>query len=1032
MGLSSDLIMQFVKATKAKDEPKKETTVYGTIVESNSLQYVQLDGSELLTPISKTSDIRDGDRVTVLIKNHTAVVTGNLTSPSARVAELEEVGGEVGVVKQLVADKVDVGIVNAQTAQINGLVANNAVVNNTLLAYQADIDTLSASKLDAHTASLTYATIVDLNAANADIDTLAANFGEFEALTTYRLDAVYSKIENLEAGNFDAVYANIDFSNIGKAAMEYFYAQSGLIDNVVVGDQTITGELVGVTISGDRLIGNTVIAEKLVIRGSDGLYYKLNTDGMTVETNQTDENSLNGQIIKAKSITATKISVSDLVAFGATIGGFHIGQNSLYSGVKSAVGNTTRGIFLGSDGQIAIGDASNFLKYYKDTDGNYKLDISAKSLSISSGTDVETAISDLQKIEIGGRNLLLNSDLETNFRDGIQTFALSDYAVKNIKNRQVSVSFDARTSEAGTGFDLYLRSAPVNGTADAASNIIPINSLTTAYKRYSVVITSNDLDAITLAMRSTKATTGKVSSQTATFYVKNIKVEFGNKPSDWTAAPEDLIVGSRNYALNSAAERHITTSYYQLYNVSEAITNLQSSCAIISFDAKKVTGSKSVNMYAYLRSSSGVVCQSEKLGDITDEYVRYSCPIWCPEDLSEVTSVAVNTNVSTGDVYIKNVKLERGTKTTDWTPAPEDVDSDISEAAKTATNYMSFDSTSGLQVGNKRSGSWSGFRTQITNAAFNILNSAGTVLASYGEKLIELGKNATDAVIKLCGGKGRIEYTTEDDSGGEYLQVSADKLRLKSSEMSSLYSMYTDDETYWRKSAANVSPDNILVYASECVDPLLVDKLEGWRESGISVTPDSIEMATSGDVSIMAVGEYNMSNVAVSPLSIYMYSSDNIHLETANDAGMSYIDMTPGSAMCFYSDGCGYMFDGGLHDDFSQFESVYNGKSGIWTYRKWLNGEVDLVGVYSITNMDCTTALGNMYRTAVFTPNSFPFTVYDPKVTASYESQGYGAFLWATTNTSQTNPPSYYLVRPTSATIANGRIIFHVRGRWKT
>ena len=80
--------------------------------------------------------------------------------------------------------------------------------------------------------------------------------------------------------------------------------------------------MVGVTIKGDLIEGNTIKADKLVVKGSDGLYYKLNVSAETVETEQTDQNSLNGSIITAKSITATKISVEDLVAFDATIGGF--------------------------------------------------------------------------------------------------------------------------------------------------------------------------------------------------------------------------------------------------------------------------------------------------------------------------------------------------------------------------------------------------------------------------------------------------------------------------------------------------------------------------------------------------------------------------------------------------------------------------------------------------------------------------------------------------------------------------------------
>ena len=119
---------------------------------------------------------------------------------------------------------------------------------------------------------------------------------------------------------------------------------------------------------------------------------------MSVEAEQTEYNSLNGSVITAKSITATKISVSDLVAFDATIGGFHITDNSIYSGVKETVSNTTRGIYLDNDGQMVFGDSFNFVKFYHDegTD-TYKLAISAESIMFSAAQkNIETVINDLK------------------------------------------------------------------------------------------------------------------------------------------------------------------------------------------------------------------------------------------------------------------------------------------------------------------------------------------------------------------------------------------------------------------------------------------------------------------------------------------------------------------------------------------------------------------------------------------------------------------------------------------------------------
>ena len=98
-------------------------------------------------------------------------------------------------------------------------------------------------------------------------------------------------------------------------------------------------------------------------------------------------------------------------------------------------------------------------------------------------------------------------------------------------------------------------------------------------------------------------------------------------------------------------------------------------------------------------------------------------------------------------------------------------------AAKTATNWMEFNEGTGLEIGDKSSGSWSGYRTKITSSTFEILNKAGTTLASYGEKLIQLGKNAKDAVIELCGGVGKILVETK--SGNAALSIQSEYVDIK-------------------------------------------------------------------------------------------------------------------------------------------------------------------------------------------------------------------------------------------------------------
>ena len=127
MGLSSEVIRQFAKLTKT-EETKRESTSYGTIVVRDGVKYVQLDGSNVLTPTSTTVDMVNGERVTVMIKNHTAIVTGNISSPAARTDDVK------GLVTNAVTDCIklsngEVLIGNLKSSELlyNILVGKNGV-----------------------------------------------------------------------------------------------------------------------------------------------------------------------------------------------------------------------------------------------------------------------------------------------------------------------------------------------------------------------------------------------------------------------------------------------------------------------------------------------------------------------------------------------------------------------------------------------------------------------------------------------------------------------------------------------------------------------------------------------------------------------------------------------------------------------------------------------------------------------------------------------------------------------------------------
>ena len=85
-----------------------------------------------------------------------------------------------------------------------------------------------------------------------------------------------------------------------------------------------------------------------------------------------DVTVIDGGKIKTGSIDAKKIYVEDLEALKATIGGFHIGKNSIYSGNKKTIDSTERGIYFDSNGQSYFGDNKNFIRFFRsDKDNRY-------------------------------------------------------------------------------------------------------------------------------------------------------------------------------------------------------------------------------------------------------------------------------------------------------------------------------------------------------------------------------------------------------------------------------------------------------------------------------------------------------------------------------------------------------------------------------------------------------------------------------------------------------------------------------------
>lgn len=629
MNLSSDLVSQFAKITN-DTTTKKESIVYGKVVKYNDSYYVKIDGSEILTPVTSTIAISDGERVSVMIKNHTAIVTGNISAPAARTDDVNVVDGKVTELDTkvtklgtVVADKVSTKELEAQVGRIDTLVsdnvtiknrltasegyisdltADNVAINKKLTANEADISKIKTDKLDASAAEITYATIKNLEATNAEVYNFKATYGEFKDLTTDKLSANEADINNLKANKLDASTAEITYATIANlnaanaeitslkadkasiAELEAGYAKidlanvsnawiqngiikdgsigeaaihEGAITNAKIADATIEAAKIK-SINADNITTGTLKTERLIITDDDGnesIVKAINVANGVAEAN-------------SKKIQAASIEVADLSAFEAKIAQFNMSGNAIYSG-KTSITDPTSGIYISTTGIGAgngslVGSNESPVQIYADGGMKLKgkngcidfntvtgeLSIDASSLKVGSKTvasneDVTDAVNN---IEIGGRNLILNSDVWSSSgststgvtasrEDGVLK-VISASGNGNWQSFPRENVIEANLNE-GDAFTFSIEIKSEDGTKPPA---IYFKSGMGYYGFTGSVSTDYSWVYYTGIWKKTNPIQFHFGWRQAigTYYIRKIKLEKGNKATDWTPAPEDF------------------------------------------------------------------------------------------------------------------------------------------------------------------------------------------------------------------------------------------------------------------------------------------------------------------------------------------------------------------------------------------------------------------------------------------------------------------------------------------------------------
>lgn len=326
------------------------------------------------------------------------------------------------------------------------------------------------------------------------------------------------------------------------------------------------------------------------------------------------------------------------------------------------------------------------------------------------------------------------------------------------------------------------------------------------------------------------------------------------------------------------------------------------------------------------------------------------------------------------------------------------------EAAKTATNFMSYDATNGLQVGNKTNGTWSGFIAQIKAGEFNILDATGNKLARYAANVIELGLNATSAVVKFCKGKGIIAYENDSIEGKDYLNLKGENARLKGEKESALWASDKENgiggkavvKTYVDEENADYVAT---MYAND--GESLEDDGDGYFGSVIkAMLKNGILMRTYSN--IMAIARSTIELISNNSYIVLSALSGSIYLETGDKV---YINEKPIS-------------------DFV----VEQGTSGIWTYRKWNSGVAECWGRYQPGSVASTTKWGNIYYGTISSVN-FPSGLFNAAPITNCECENSNGWVIHNAPTA-TAFPSSYLCTATSIT-TTPYLSIRAIGKWK-
>ncbi len=426
--------------------------------------------------------------------------------------------------------------------QAEMVLVKEALVNK-LSAEEADIRYLQADKLDVITAEVKsaviknlegdFATFEALNVTNAKVakldvlklstKDLSAEVAKLGYATIEQLDASVARIVALEANQITVVglkteFADIALSNVAIESVGRLFADVGLITDATIQNGKVTGYLDSVEVNANSITAGTLSVDRLIFRGSENsIVYELNNITGALQSVQSD--TLNGEILTDRSITVDKIVAKSITA------------NEIAAGTITATELNVSNIFSNSAVIGTLTTQSAFINA-----------ISTNSIIVGAQSAANNALNAVNNLEIGGRNLLAGTSSEyksvtlpqsmVNVRVIYTADLVEKYGLKDGDKLTASIYLKPSGTKR-----VQLRVTQTGGTIaeiNLYSNIIDASSEGLCTITFAV-----NTQHPTIAIRYQSADWSTVTANTVEYY-KCLKLEKGNKATDWTPAPEDV------------------------------------------------------------------------------------------------------------------------------------------------------------------------------------------------------------------------------------------------------------------------------------------------------------------------------------------------------------------------------------------------------------------------------------------------------------------------------------------------------------